>query len=95
MRASQTPLARVWERWRLPWVLRRSAGARSAMKVLRRRSGSKWLACRGYEGEAVAELIGDPPSNSGASIESRAIWPGEMAGELEERNGNTVVSRRE
>jgi hypothetical protein len=60
-------------------------------KVLRRRSESKWLACRGYEGEAVAELVGDPPSNGSGDIESRAIWPGEMACELEERKGNTVV----
>jgi hypothetical protein len=60
-------------------------------EVLRRRSGSKWLACRGYEGEAVAELVGDPPSNSGGGFESRAIWPGKMAGELEERKGNTMM----
>jgi hypothetical protein len=39
-------------------------------EVLKRRSGSKWLACRGYEGEAVVELVGDPPSNGGGGVES-------------------------
>jgi hypothetical protein len=64
------------------------------VEMLRRSSGSKRLIRRGYEGEAVAELVGDPPSNGGGGIESRAIWPG-MAGELEERKGNTMVQRRE
>jgi hypothetical protein len=60
-------------------------------EVLKRRSESKWLACRGYEGEAVAELVGDPPSNGSGSVESRAIWLGKIAGELEERKENTMV----
>jgi hypothetical protein len=65
------------------------------VEMLRRSSESKRLACRGYEGEAVAELVGDPPSNGGGGVESQAIWLGKTAGELEERKGNTMVQRRE
>jgi hypothetical protein len=72
-------------------VFRWSAVTGLVAEVLRRRSRSKWLASRGYEGEAVAELVEDPPSNGGGSFESRAIWPGKMAGELKEREGSAMV----
>jgi hypothetical protein len=91
MQAYEAASARVsWGRGS-PRVLRRSAATSLVAEVLRRSSGSKRLACRGYEGEAVTKLVGDPPSNGGGSVESRAIWPGKMAGELEERKGNTMV----
>jgi hypothetical protein len=53
------------------------------------------LACRGYGGETVAELIGDPPSNGGGIVVSRTTWPGKTAGELEERKRNAMVQGRE
>jgi hypothetical protein len=36
---------------------------------VRKGSASRGLACRGYGGEAVAELVGDPPSNDGGGID--------------------------
>jgi hypothetical protein len=94
MQAYEAASARVSQGRGSPRVLRRSAATSLLVEVLRRSSGSKQLACRGYEGEVVAELIGDPPSNGGGGVESRAIWPGKMAGELE-RGRETQWCRRE
>jgi hypothetical protein len=76
-------------------VLRRSTRARSAAEVVRRGSRVLVLACRGYGGETVAELIGDPPSNGGGVVVSRTTWPGKTTGELEERKRNAMVQGRE
>jgi hypothetical protein len=58
--------------------------ARSTAVGVRKGSVSRGLACRGYGGKAVAEVVGDPTSNDDCGIDSQAIWPGKM----------TVSSRR-
>jgi hypothetical protein len=70
MQAREAASARVSRGRCSPRVLWRSVVTSLMAEVLKRRSGYKWLACRGYEGEAVAELIGDPPSNGGGGVES-------------------------
>jgi hypothetical protein len=63
--------------------------------VVRRGSRVLVLACRGYGGEMVAELVGDPPSNGDGVVVSWTIWPGKTAGELKERERNAMVQGRE
>jgi hypothetical protein len=91
MQAHAAASTRVSRERGSPRVFRRSEVTSLVVEVLRRRSRSKWLACMGYEGEAVAKLVGDSPSNGGGSFESRAIWPGKMAGELKDREGSVMV----